>query len=426
MDGGGGVFGAVGAVLGYIGAEAATELWFAALLWPQRSLAFVPVSALPALALLLPMGGPLHKAALDAADRVAAHGLLGGARDGRMLGTPFFPCTPWTYTRAGESPPNPRAVRNALWVSALRQLPLPALPAPASASAPAATPATAELGLPPSTTPAHAHPPRATVAVYHLVFAWAAPHDRACPRLPFVAEACARPRAATFGAIVAAELSAVAVCAAVLARARSLWGLLFLAPLALRLLSAACALHRDPLVAPTPSPDAPHAPHAPEPAADFVIACPETAGAFMLFSGPPALVQQFFRHYAHPVRCRPRELLQLAIVALFAALFPIGLFCSVLWMPAPVQYTWTCYQLYIVLAMHLVRYTTYARATTTEAHLARCWSRDPVLLFGHARDSPATIKLSLTATYHARYQDAKDCLHRPLSRTPDVKPAPPS
>lgn len=136
----------------------------------------------------------------------------------------------------------------------------------------------------------------------------------------------------------------------------------------------------------------------------------------MLFTGPSALVQQFFRHYGHPVRNRTREILQLCIIALFAALFPLGLLASTLWMPPLVQYAWTCYQLYIVMTMHIVRYTSFGRDTSTESKIADNLADQPAILFGEKRHGAETVKVSLIATYHARHQEGRDCLERLVRR----------
>jgi hypothetical protein len=82
---------------------------------------------------------------------------------------------------------------------------------------------------------------------------------------------------------------------------------------------------------------------------------------FILCSGPRSIVDQFFAHYRHPERDRLRELVQLSTVVSFGAVFPIGLFCSVIWMPPGVSYTWLSYQFYIVLALLVMRYYDYGK-----------------------------------------------------------------
>ncbi|KAK6449451.1 hypothetical protein FP744_10005701 [Trichoderma asperellum] len=124
-----GVFGAVGAVLGYVGAEAATGQIFERLLWPQRSYVNATLRSIPMLAVLMPMGGPLHIIALKALDVIFAHGLFKGARVGHMLGTAFYPDQDWTctsWTSNGQKMKT-EPVRNCLWVRALSYVPIPIL-----------------------------------------------------------------------------------------------------------------------------------------------------------------------------------------------------------------------------------------------------------------------------------------------------------
>ena len=61
---------ALGTVLGYIGAEAATDAIFKRLLWPQGSYSDFNIKNSFKMALLLPSGGPLYKAALQTLDNM--------------------------------------------------------------------------------------------------------------------------------------------------------------------------------------------------------------------------------------------------------------------------------------------------------------------------------------------------------------------
>lgn len=97
------ISGALGAVLGYIGAEAATPSIFERLLWPQRAYANFKLSLLPGAAFATSMDGPLHKAALKTLDTIFDHGLMKGAHQGHMLGSAFFPDQGWQYTMHGGS-----------------------------------------------------------------------------------------------------------------------------------------------------------------------------------------------------------------------------------------------------------------------------------------------------------------------------------
>lgn len=123
------IYGAFGAVLGYIGAEAATQHSFERLLWPQRFYSNFHIGCLPNLALLLPMGGPLHKAALKTLDGAFSNGLFRGPNEGHMLGTVFFRSLDWTYTMYGskEQVTHNNALRNCLWTRVISAVRVPKL-----------------------------------------------------------------------------------------------------------------------------------------------------------------------------------------------------------------------------------------------------------------------------------------------------------
>jgi hypothetical protein len=88
-------------------------------------------------------------------------------------------------------------------------------------------------------------------------------------------------------------------------------------------------------------------------------------------------------------------------------------------MPPGVSYTWLSYQLYIVLALLVTRYYDYGNAVTTEAGIANQFRRNAragdsgvdvdniAVLSGQERNSPGTIKASLSITYHSRYLEGK-------------------
>ena len=66
------VLGALGTLIGYLGSEVATGVLFERLLWPQRFYNGISTSNAWKLALFMPMGGPMHKAALVGNSRPAA------------------------------------------------------------------------------------------------------------------------------------------------------------------------------------------------------------------------------------------------------------------------------------------------------------------------------------------------------------------
>ena len=81
---------ALGAIIGYLGAEVAEGDIFERLLWPQRFYNHLELDAVIKLAFLMPMGGPVHRAALITLDNFRKNGLYRGHCQGQMLGTAFF------------------------------------------------------------------------------------------------------------------------------------------------------------------------------------------------------------------------------------------------------------------------------------------------------------------------------------------------
>jgi hypothetical protein len=409
-----GVFGAVGAVLGYVGAEAATLQIFERLLWPQRSYANATLKSMFMLALLMPMGGPLHSAALKALDVMFTYGLFKGARVGHMLGTAFFPDTNWTYTSWTSNGQRIKTepVRNCLWVRVLSFVPIPML----SSDSEELIHEISEKAT--NTSTVARDKVRAKVAVSHLTFTKVTEEDIKST-IPFVKADVSPPTLRVFIAIFATELSAVLVATGTAVYYESFWALWWLAPLILRLISASFAIHRKPLVSlKSTSPD--------EDICDFEIHCPQHEGNFMLLTGPKSVAEQFFVHYGHPTRNRFREIVQLAIVVLFTSLFPLGLFFSVMWMPIGVQKVWVCYQFYCGIAMLFVRYRHGNSGTSTETMIAENFRKQeekaPILgeknetaiLFGLSRDGCETMKVGFVPTYHNGFMEGQECINKLL------------
>ena len=401
------IFGAFGAVLGYIGAEAATAVTFERLLWPQRTFSNFQWRSVPTMALFMPMGGPMHKVALAVLDRMFSHGLMKGPHQGHMLGTSFFPEQGWTYTMHDDCDghkAHTEPLRNCIWARALSQIPMLA----AESSRRSQSPGQIEKGA-----PASPQVLRARVAVSHLTFSKATDEDKRLG-LPFVWEDTKTPSPRVFLAILTSELIGIAVVIGVFCVFRSLWALLWLLPLFVRLVSAVSALHREKLISAISSSTAS------DPSAKFEVHCPRSEGNFMLLSGPPALVLQFFRHYGHPRRDRVREVVQLLCVIVLGCQFPIELLCSMIWMPIEIQYVWLTYYLWVVITMHITRYCCIGHSATTEAKIAQAFAgqvrgsgvpasaREGSILFGHQSDGPQTLRVDLSVTYHDRNQDGRD------------------
>lgn len=437
MASGGDIFAAFGAVLGYIGAEAATISSFERLLWPQRFLSNMSPTAAVKIALLMPMGGPLHKPGLKTLDKLLTHGLFKGSHQGDMLGTAFFRQLSWSYTMyAGDAfdginseyKTHTEPLRNCLWARVLSYMPIPTFAPPPGAVENTITRdnRSSEAGTAEKAAQPRPPPLRAQIMVSHLTISKPTREDLSS--LPYVREnVTGRPGPLVLLAICTSEASAILTTLGVFVIYHSAWGLLFLAPLLLRLLSALLTLEREPLVSLSSE-------TANDPPCDFEIHCPESGDGstgFMLITGPPALVLQFFRHYGHPLRNRFCEVMQIAILVTFTSLFPISLLCSVVWMCPQVQSVWLCYQLYVMLAMHVARYTEVGRATSTEKRIAELLSSSgqhksqqpnsdagAAILFGQRRrdDAAGVIKVSAVNTFHGRHKEGRACMDGLLSR----------
>lgn len=98
------IAGALGSVIGYVGAEVAEPEVFERLLWPQRFYDYLSPSTMLTTALTMPMGGPMHRAALETLDSFRKMGLYRGRCRGNMLVTAFYEKKENTYLcRTGGS-----------------------------------------------------------------------------------------------------------------------------------------------------------------------------------------------------------------------------------------------------------------------------------------------------------------------------------
>lgn len=117
-------FTALGTIVGYLGTEVGLRSIFERLLWPSRFFNDTRLPSVLGIALLMPMGGPIHKAAIEALDtfheRGLWRGLWRGRTEGNMLGSVFYQDSGsrWVY-RMPQHDKNRREARNALWVRVL-------------------------------------------------------------------------------------------------------------------------------------------------------------------------------------------------------------------------------------------------------------------------------------------------------------------
>lgn len=367
---------ALGSVLGYAGGEVAEVATFERLLWPQR---FYNDTALPTMlkqALLMTMGGPLHSAALKTLDVYRKHGLYRGPGRGNFLGTAFYPDLRVHY-QSQLSPGEPgydadNEVRNGFWVEVLRELDRGAKHG-------------RETSPKPDAEAANGGRFRALQAVHHLHLRSVAAQEKPTSRTKVVAED--RITWKTLLGVLLSETVAVAVALVALLLGTWWMALFLLVPLLLKLCSLVVHVRREGLQpAPVATKRSASNDTSGEAAAVDIFELAGLQQGFLLIEGPVEVVKQFFRHYGHPLRGgragllgdRWREMLCIAMTYAFVLYFPAGLILSI-WMDEDMQYLWLAYELYAVLAMHLLRLLDWQGSGRTEHVAARHLNRQGVV-----------------------------------------------
>lgn len=350
---------AIGAVVGYIGGEAPTTHIFERILWPQHYfIGNIRPQEFLYMALLMPMGGPLHLAALRALDQLKSRGLLEGSYCGHMLGTAFYRDTESSYCvrmrvhrdgqmvdAATSTAGSKKQVRNGMWLRAVKHMSLSKHVVSASHGSRKAARRT-----------------RLAVNLLKLKTIrpgiFQAPPDRVVRDSPT--------STATNMAVIAwSECTGIIVACVVFAIWRSAFGVLWIVPLLLKLLSAVFSVRREGLQGIEEEMDKD------EVLVRYQIDMPEQG--ILIIEGFETLVQQFFRHYGHPIRSRIREAVQIAIIAAFGFNFLVGLTCSILFMSVSLQCVWLGYQLYATLALFIFRFCNGHRWATIEERIAQLW-----------------------------------------------------
>lgn len=345
---------ALGTLIGYLGAEAATVDFFERLLWPQRFYTGVTLKNSLCIGLGIPMGGPLHQAALHTLDKCYRNGLFKGQRLGNMLGTAFFHDMGLKYTVHNYPLKQEReSVRNGLWVRVVSEMPLPNVP----------------QGNGHVENGANLRKPiraKTSVNLLQLSFVNEVPESNRIVRNdtgPVTFQCLA--------SIVWSEITGIGTAAVVAVIWQSWFSCLWLLPLLLKMVSLLFVIPREGLVKKPKrlvSKEKPMASVEPNNIKRFEIK--SKGHGFLVVEGDESVVLQFFRHYGHPVRHRLREIIQIAIIAAFGSVFLLGLMLSILCMPGQLQYVWLGYQLYATLAMIVYRYCKGHEWGTVEEKLA--------------------------------------------------------
>lgn len=392
------VISALGTLIGYVGSEAATEDVFERLLWPQRFFNAFSLHDIFEIGLLHPMGGPMHKAALNTLDKFHQSGLFKGRNLGNMLGTAFFHDTGLKY-KMHDLPSGSTGkeyVRNGLWVQAIARV------------------AVAAEGQKLQNPESGMQPPKLVRARSVVNFLELSYLDGNLDPEKAVKHDTGSTSYRTLLAIVWSEITGLVVGGSVVGYWRSYFSLLWFLPLALKLLSAIFTIQREPLL---PKPSAKET--SMEEVKHFEV---NTHGhGFLVVQGKESVVLQFFRHYGHPIRNRTREITQIAIVVAFGLTFPIGLMCSIIWMPIGLQYVWLGYQLYATLAMYVYRFTRAHQWTRTEARLAQKFTKgNSEERVAYLQDDGGKIVVGkLTRIYVGNYGEGQKVLKDYLARKPE-------
>jgi hypothetical protein len=409
---------ALGTLLGYLGSEVATPDVFERLLWPARFYSGFDIFKVPNMAFFMPMGGPLHKAALMTLDKIISNGLLKGRNQGHMLGSPFYHDTRANYTvydcvdtRIKEK----EHVRNGFWTQVIANLPIPYRTFEYEGYGTKDNPEVRAS--------TQAVRSRAIHRVSHLKLS--VPMHKP-PSSQVINGDVEGTSVQTYLALIITEVSGIAVACCVMAVWKSWFMLLWLVPLILKLVSCSFAVDRHPLEIPVSalpqsvqSSKESRGQHHTMKKEDEKALLPsrqkkfEINGlphGFLIIEGDENLVLQFFRHYGHPIRNRFHEYVQIIIIIQFGLVFPVGLLCSLLWMPVGIQYVWMSYQLYATCAMHVYRYAGGQTWATTEERIAKAFAKaaakgQPQRVFLGGKQG--VLMAELDVTYHNRYRYGK-------------------
>ncbi|KAF8850631.1 hypothetical protein BDZ45DRAFT_539306, partial [Acephala macrosclerotiorum] len=394
------IAGALGSVIGYVGAEVADRSLFERLLWPQRFYNDFNFSVFVKLALLMPMGGPVHKAAIQTLEKFRKNGLYNGASRGDMLGTAFFEDAGYTCREVMNADlqhgleTKPDQARNNFWVEAIANVHARGRGVQRVIVGEEGRIRTSfgsgEFGE-------KSH--RAIQMVYEVVLELDSldSSDAAPPTEAILDENSITWRA--IAGILSSEVSAVGLAIFMGVYKRVPWLACFLCvPLFLRLIPLWISVRREPITVWSGRGDTRYK----------IFEFDKSEWGFAIIGGPEredeqeSVIRQFFLHYGHPRRTdytffgdRSREICSMILVALFVLYFPAGL-VSLIWMDSQVQYIWLGYQVYTILAMHFVRLFGGGGAGRTEKHAAALFqSGKSVWLKGTGNHA---VKATLTMT----------------------------
>ncbi|KAL9024227.1 MAG: hypothetical protein Q9196_006670 [Gyalolechia fulgens] len=359
---------ALTAVIGYIGAEVAEESLLERLLWPQRFNNDMDLWIVLQQSLLGTVGGPLHKAALKTLDNLRAKGVYTGPCRGHMLGTIFFSELKIMHFQRckQERMLIPEKSRNGFWIRVLQNVD---------------TDKHVAFKIPrqdaESNQPSNAH--RSLQPVYHLKLGIPAEAQEPSPK-----DICVNEDSVSWVVMINAVLSELVSGLASLVAGLKLKSLLFcfylLLPLLLKLFLIVFAVRRGGLMSKQDLQRVAENENTSLSTTEaFEVADPNHK--FMVIEGPQPVIVQFFRHYGHPIRDRNslwggdrvREVASITFILCLFLYFPTGLLIAQ-WSDEKIQYLWLAYQLYAILAMHIVRILGWQDLGRTEKRIAKLLS----------------------------------------------------
>ena len=402
------IFTGLGTIVGYIGSEPASASIFDRLLWPARYYNSARPTELLWIALLMPMGGPIHKAAIEALDNLVDAGLWRGFCRGDMLGTAFYKNRGRKYVmqRAGTEERVLKDARDAFWITVLELVPWPRQVPPRESNW-RQDPPTAEQHVQkilaqrpflelelsreaPSAavaTPVGRAPPAAVDADTGLLtLAVPGTADAAGHLPPVVTGDTGLLKWRYFVGVVISETITIAFGTATAVVWKSPFATWYFVPLLLKLVALFCRVRRQPVKGleemNPPGDDG-------EPTL-FEVA--DESKGFFLITGPKQLVYQFWHHYGHPLRDKPglhwekytslpgnidnlfgdraREVMSMLTIVAFIFVYPAGLI-AFLFASADIQWVWLGYQLAAILSMHGYRFFGGEHCGSTQERLAK-------------------------------------------------------
>lgn len=373
---------------------------FERLLWPERFYNVLTAKNLLFQALFMPMGGPVHKAALHCLDVFREKGLYGfGGAHGHMLGTAFYDNTKLRYKIHGyDGPDHDNEIRNGIWATVLRQCrKWPNL-------------RTEGPSLPKHDSEAKGEKKllrrRTTQAVLHLQL-WRPHSENEYRQVPVFCEDKASLKIII--SIVASESLAL-FCAGLMGwHELNIWFPIYLAiPLFLKLASLPISVRREPAIKHLDTPKEDNLPKGLEDSVLFEIS--DYNHGFPLIEGPEPVVRQFFRHWGHPIRengrDRAREVMGIALIFAFVLYFPAGL-VAIIFASQNVQITWLSYQLYTIFAMHVMRIGGLGGKGRTEEGIAEALAKGRAVALKSAGGGIVMARLDSHPVERIRHGQAK-------------------